>query len=416
MPLLDNDVLGALLHELGDSFTVPPSGAVETLRRVHGGDDERAETEGFGDKSNSANRARFVPSGTDPVQRRVGATIRAHRLLSAAACVVVVLALAGGAVRWEGTTGTPPRTSQSNALKLPPSATQQAKSASGGVADKSLKATTTTPPSSAFSTPGRPAASVHAPASGAATAPTPTSGGAVALPSGAVGQPARIEQTGSLNLTVARGTLTTSMAKLSALAATYNGFVANSQRQSGSSKGDPPSGTVSLQVPVENFDAVLTAAEALGHSSGLTTRATDVTAQYVDLQSRITALQASRQQYLTIMTKASSVGDVLAVQAQLDALQSKIEQLQGQLAVLDSETAYSTLTATLSEAGTRHHHVVTPSESGAAKAWHASVRGFAEGVDGIIRIAGPALFALLCLATLFLGGRLTWRRVQRHNL
>ena len=52
--------------------------------------------------------------------------------------------------------------------------------------------------------------------------------------------------------------------------------------------------------------------------SELTTKATDVTAQYVDLQSQITALEASRQQYLTIMTKASSIGDVLAVQAQLD--------------------------------------------------------------------------------------------------
>jgi hypothetical protein len=168
---------------------------------------------------------------------------------------------------------------------------------------------------------------------------------------------------------------------------------------------------------VANFGAVLKATEALGKPSAVTTKATDVTSQYVDLQSRITALQASRQQYLTIMTKASSVGDVLAVQAQLDSLQSQIEQLQGQLAVLDSETSYSTLTTSLSEPGPHHRHpVVAPSESGALKAWHDSVHGFAVGVDGIIRIAGPALFALLCLAVLIFGGRLTWRRLQRHNL
>ena len=56
--------------------------------------------------------------------------------------------------------------------------------------------------------------------------------------------------------------------------------------------------------------------------------------QYVDLQSRITALQDSRQQYLTILAKATTVGDVLAVQEQLDGIQSQIEQLQGQLQVL----------------------------------------------------------------------------------
>ena len=73
-----------------------------------------------------------------------------------------------------------------------------------------------------------------------------------------------------------------------------------------------------------------------GKTTKLTTKATDVTGQYVDLQSRIAALEASRQQYLTIMAKATTVGDVLAVQAQLDTIQSQIEQLQGQLQVLTS--------------------------------------------------------------------------------
>ena len=174
---------------------------------------------------------------------------------------------------------------------------------------------------------------------------------------------------------------------------------------------------MTLQVPVASFATVLKAAEALGKASRLTTKATDVTAQYVDLQSRITALEASRQQYLTIMTKASSIGDVLAVQAQLDSLQSQIEQLQGQLSVLGSETAYSTLIV----AGERGGHRATITRRsrpapGLAKAWHDSVHGFVDGAEGLIRVAGPVLFALLCLAALFLGGRLSWRRLQRHNL
>ncbi len=92
------------------------------------------------------------------------------------------------------------------------------------------------------------------------------------------------------------------------------------------------------------------------------------------------------------MTKASSVGDVLAVQAQLDNLQSQIEQLQGQLAVLQSETDYSTLTVAVSEeppaitATSRQ-----PAASGIAKAWQDSLHGFAVGVDGIIRLAGPVV-------------------------
>ena len=95
---------------------------------------------------------------------------------------------------------------------------------------------------------------------------------------------------------------------MTALAGAYGGFVANSQTQSGAAGGGTPSGSVTLQVPVQSFATVLTRAEALGTTSDLTTKATDVTGQYVDLQSRITALQASRQQYLTILTKADDRG------------------------------------------------------------------------------------------------------------
>ena len=46
-------------------------------------------------------------------------------------------------------------------------------------------------------------------------------------------------------------------------------------------------------MPVDDFATVLRQAQALGTTSDLTTKATDVTGQYVDLQSRITALEDS---------------------------------------------------------------------------------------------------------------------------
>ncbi len=50
------------------------------------------------------------------------------------------------------------------------------------------------------------------------------------------------------------------------------------------------------------------------------------------------------------------------------------------------------------------------------RAWHDSIGGFVTGVEGLIRLAGPVLFALLCLGVLWVGGRVLWRRYQRHNL
>jgi Domain of unknown function (DUF4349) len=422
MPLLDDDVLGALLHELGDSYALPESGARDVLDRAEKRDDQSAG--GWPADDEVADDGEVAGGSRRPAAGRVGGMFRTHPLLSVAASVVVLaLVLAGGITFFGGRTFAPGgRSAVKASLQAPPTGTRHPPASSpttttvlsGGAASAGTAFSATAP------TPAHGALGAPSGATGAASAPqsktvTGTANGDV-LPAGAVGQPAKIEQTGSLTLTVPKGGFSDAMTKLSTLATTYGGFVANSQTQARTA-GNPPSGTVTLQIPVGNFGAVLKAAEALGTPSALNTKATDVTGQYVDLQSRITALQASRQQYLTIMTKASSVGDVLAVQAQLDGLQSQIEQLQGQLAVLDSETSYSTMIFAVQEAAPHHHHhVVAPAESGAAKAWHDSVHGFASGVDGIIRIAGPTLFALLCLAVLVLGGRVTWRRLQRHNL
>ena len=273
-----------------------------------------------------------VPKGG---ARRLAGVAGRHRVLSVAACIVVVLVLTGAVGALVRSPARPTITAAPlhTSVKAPAAA----------------PTTTTTTP--AFSSNGGTAQAKNAAPSGAAlgpssgTASTTTPPSTPNLPNGAVGQSAKIEQTGSLTLTVGRGKLSRTVTQLSALAVSDGGFVANSQTQSGAT----PSGSVTLQVPVNSFAAVLARAQALGRTSDLTTKATDVTGQYVDLQSRITALQASRQQYLTILAKATTVGDVLAVQEQIDSVQSQIEQLQGQLQLLTSQTSYSTLTVTVSE-------------------------------------------------------------------
>ena len=99
-----------------------------------------------------------------------------------------------------------------------------------------------------------------------------------------------------------------------------------------------------------------------------------------------------------------------------NAIQSQIEQLQGQLQLLTSQTSYSTLTVDGQRAHARRRHRAPLPESGLVRAWHASIGGFVTGVEGVIRIAGPLLFALLLLGAVLVGGRALWRRYQRHSL
>lgn len=399
MPLLDDQTLGTLLHELGDSFAVPPLGAADTLRLVRQGDAERTEPK----PEQAPFETPVVAASPGPIR----GTIRAHRILSLAAALLVLVAVAGGAL-FLTNTALPSSKAQLASPPVHHTPLSGASSPSGATKRFGVQ-----PPASTGTTKGATANSAGSAFS--AASPKASSTGEDDLPSGSVGNAPLIEETGALNLTVAQGRLASTMTTLTTLATTYGGFVANSETQSSTADG-LPSGTVTLQIPVANFSPALKEAESLGKVAGLTTNATDVTAHYVDLQSRITALEDSRQQYLTIMAKASSIGDVLAVQAQLDSLQSQIEQLQGQLNLLASETSDARLTAQVSEAVPAHHRSTPAALSGLAKAWHDSVRGFADGAEGLLSAGGPALFALLCLAALYLGGRVSWRRLQRRSL
>jgi hypothetical protein len=419
MTMLDDDTLATLFARAAEVFEVPATGADDIVARARAstrnGVSRDSDESTPGDDTGSG-QGGDRPDGLDrgheaDVGRRVTALAARHRVLSVAACLLVLLAL-GGAV---------------SALVGSPSAPRGTSSLARPHVPSAAPSTTTTVPRFAAGAPAVPSPSLATPAPGFGSASSGLNAAHGAqgqaagtntgpsLPNDAVGQSAKIEQMGSLGLQVGRDALSKTMTELTNLAATFGGFVANSQTQSGAGTGGAPYGTITLQVPVQNFSAALKQAQTLGKTTSLSTKATDVTGQYVDLQSRISALQASRQQYLTIMSKATTVGDVLAVQAQLDTIQGQIEQLQGQLQVLTSETSYSTLNVTASEGSPPPRPVPLP-ESGLVRAWHDGIGGFVGDLEGLIRAAGPVLFTLLCLAALTLGGRALWRRYRRHSL
>ena len=224
----------------------------------------------------------------------------------------------------------------------------------------------------------------------------------------------KIESTGTIALTVKGAKVNAAFSKLTALVTGDGGFVNSTNAHAGArGLGHFSYGTIVLQVPQRKFALLVTQAQRVGHATSVSSTSADVTSQYVDLTARITAFKASRQQYLAIMKQATTISGILAVQNQLDNLQSQIEQLQGQLNVLDNETTYATLSVRVSEAG---HSNVVHSRSGLSKAWHDSVGGFVSGFEWLIRIAGPALFALLLLGLLSILGRLAWRANRRRKI
>ena len=387
MTVIDEGVLRTLLSEAAEEFALPEA----ALDRI-----ASAAQEG-GPKTNGVRS--IVPHGW------IGRTV-----LAAAAVVMVV----GGVTIIGGMPGTSP----GHRTAARPSAVSHGTIETAP--STTLPVGLLTPNNSPASSGSIGSSSVGGQRFGASTPalPTPAPGPpAVApLPTGIVGQPTKVMTTGTIDLALGTDPLQPAVTRLTTIATGAGGFVAKSDLQVGQpSAAIPSSATLVLQVPQFAFTTVLTQVRAIAKVTSMTSTSTDVTGEYVDLQARVDALQASRQQYLTILGKATSIGDTLSVQSQLDTIQSQIDQLQGQLNLLAGQTTYATLTVSLSQSG--HRSPLPPAtQSGISRAWHQSVSGFTSGVEWLIRIAGRTLFVLLCLAVLGSGLRWAWRAWQRQML
>jgi hypothetical protein len=244
----------------------------------------------------------------------------------------------------------------------------------------------------------------------AGTSSTPLNGGAFSTSAGSE----KIESTGTIGVSVADGLVHSSFNKLSSVVAGDHGFVNGSQASTGSrTQGTFTSGTIVLEVPQASFNLLIAQVEKIGHTTSVVTNSDDVTSQYVNLQVRIHALKVSLNQYLTIMTRATTISGILAVQSQIDQIQTQIEQDQGQLNVLNHQTTYARLSVNLS---TPAHRAASTERSGIDRAWHDSVSGFVSGFEWLIRLAGPVLFILLVLAALSTLATLSWRTIRRRRI
>ena len=101
---------------------------------------------------------------------------------------------------------------------------------------------------------------------------------------------------------------------------------------------------LTINVPVDQFE------NALRRLRGLAIRVTDenetgqdVTDQYVDLQSQLTNLEATRDRIKGFLDQAKTVDEALKINQQLSDIEGQIEQIKGKINYLSSRSAFSTI-------------------------------------------------------------------------
>lgn len=111
---------------------------------------------------------------------------------------------------------------------------------------------------------------------------------------------------------------------------------------------DTKAGTITVRVPNNSFDKTIDAIKKIAVKVEREEISTDdVTAQFVDLEARLTNYRAVEKQYQSILTSAKTVDDTLAVYAKLAEVRGNIESVQGQINYLSRQIDMSIITVRL---------------------------------------------------------------------
>ncbi|MDQ3005725.1 MAG: DUF4349 domain-containing protein [Chloroflexota bacterium] len=103
--------------------------------------------------------------------------------------------------------------------------------------------------------------------------------------------------------------------------------------------------TLTLGIPVDEFERALTRMRELSiRVLDETAAGEDVTEQYVDLQSQLVNLEATRARIQEFLTDAKTVDEALRINQELANIEAQIEQIKGQMNYISDRSAFSTIT------------------------------------------------------------------------
>lgn len=105
--------------------------------------------------------------------------------------------------------------------------------------------------------------------------------------------------------------------------------------------------TLTMRIPSKGLDGVIDDLRELGEVDSFTTNASDVTAQAIDLDSRISTLRASTTRIEGLLAEAKTISDIITLENELAGRQAELESLEAQQRGLEDQVSMSTITLSL---------------------------------------------------------------------
>ncbi len=122
---------------------------------------------------------------------------------------------------------------------------------------------------------------------------------------------------------------------------TYNGssYYGNANRNA----------SLTIRIPAEKLDEFLSEVSEVSNVISRNESVSDVTLQYVDLESHKKALLAEQERLLELLEQAETIEDIISLESRLSEVRYQIESMESQLRTMDNQVSYSTVYLTIKE-------------------------------------------------------------------
>lgn len=177
--------------------------------------------------------------------------------------------------------------------------------------------------------------------------------------------------------------------------------------------------TASVRLPSAQLDAAMAELKIMGHVESESQSGQDVTAQYVDLEARLSNARKTEQRLIDLLQqRTGKLSDVLEVETELGRVREEVERMEGERRLLSKQVEYATLNATISEEFKAPAQAL-PDSTG-TRFRNAAVDGYQSVVNFIIGVAlfligdGPML--LLWIAILYFPARYGWKKFRNRDV
>ena len=198
-------------------------------------------------------------------------------------------------------------------------------------------------------------------------------------------------------------------AALDAALAEAGGYLESSSEYSDA--GNSRSVSLTYRVPQQNYENFLAAVAEAGNVTYKNQQADDVTAQYMDVETRLENLKNQRTRLQQLQQQADNLSDLLEIESSLTDVQSQIESWQSQMDWYNDQVEECTVYVSLSEVNTYS----PPSEGFGSRFVSALSAGWQNFVDGLQRVivALAGAWPVVVIAAAACAGFVVWKKKKK---